>query len=110
MKLINLTPHDITVCLPDDGGNNRRRIYQKSGTVARVSQISTVVDTVDGVPLMAVRFGDVVGLPDALPDVLYIVSALVKSAINHSRADVISPGELVRDASGNVIGCKGFYC
>jgi hypothetical protein len=25
-----------------------------------------------------------------------------------SRKDVVSPGELIRDAKGNPVGCKGF--
>lgn len=108
MKLINLTPHNITVCLTDTTPF-RYRNYERSGTVARVSQISTVVDTVDGVPISTVRFGAVVDLPDVVPGVIYIVSAMVKSAAAN-RIDLVSPGELVRDDSGNVIGCKGFYC
>jgi hypothetical protein len=49
----------------------------------------------------------VTGLPDAAIGVRVIVSALVKSAA--PRFDLVSPGELVRDGNGVVIGAKGFY-
>ena len=107
MKFINLTPHDITVFLADRPGGSTT--FAKSGTVARVSQVTEVVQVVDGINISTARFGPVVGLPDRADDTLYIVSALVKTA-SAGRSDLVSPGELVRDANGNVIGCKGFFC
>mgnify|MGYP003334403232 CR=1 FL=1 len=61
--------------------------------------------TVNGVPVAAVRpsFGDVTGLPDAQPDTVFVVSALVRAAVPN-RSDVASPGALVRDSQGNVTG------
>jgi hypothetical protein len=102
IKIINLTPHDINVIVDGDV-----TVIRRDGTVARVNQISTVVDKINGIPVSVVRFGDVVGLPDPVPGVIWIVSALVKQAVN--RSDVVSPGELVRNSDGNVIGCKGFF-
>jgi hypothetical protein len=102
IKIINLTPHDINVIVDGDV-----TVIPRDGTVARVNQISTVVDKINGIPVSVVRFGDVVGLPDPVPGVIWIVSALVKQAVN--RSDVVSPGELVRNSDGNVIGCKGFF-
>lgn len=111
MKFINLTPHDITVILPDtDVETNRRRTFHRDGTVARVSQIvTTVADKIDGIRIETVKFGPIVGLPQPVDDTLFIVSAMVKNAAGN-RTDLVSPGGLVRDASGNVIGCKSFYC
>ena len=103
---VNLTPHDITVILNAEGGS---KTFAKSGTVARVSQVTAVAFTVDGINISTARFGPVVGLPEREEDTLYIVSAMVKSAAT-GRTDLVSPGELVRDDSGNVIGCKGFFC
>ena len=97
-----MTPHDINVIVDGDV-----TVIRRDGTVARVNQISTVVDKINGIPVSVVRFGDVVGLPDPVPGVIWIVSALVKQAVN--RSDVVSPGELVRNSDGNVIGCKGFF-
>jgi len=110
MKFINLTPHDITVILPDtDVETNCRRTFHRDGTVARVSQIAATVDKIDGIRIETVRFGPIVGLPQPVGDTLFIVSAMVKNAAGN-RTDLVSPGDLVRDASGNVIGCKSFYC
>jgi len=105
MKFVNLTPHDITVI--SDWPN--RTTFTKSGTIARVTQNTTVVQVVDGINISTASFGPVVGLPGWIKDTLYIVSAMVKSA-SAGRSDLVSPGELVRDDSGNVIGCKGFFC
>jgi hypothetical protein len=105
MKFINLTPHDITVIRASGDSTT----FTKSGTIARVTQNTEVVQVVDGINISTATFGPVVGLPDWTGGTLYIVSALVKSAAT-GRSDLVSPGELVRDDSGNVIGCKGFFC
>ena len=100
MNLVNLTPHAINL-LTSDGGTIT---LPPSGTVARVSSKSVPVGEVDGVVLTRVTFGEVIDLP--APDGrCFIVSALVRSALP-SRNDLASPGELVRDSAGNVIGCK----
>ena len=108
MKFVNLTPIDITVILGEELYANRKTFF-KSGTVARVSQESTVDFTVDGINISNVKFGPVVGLPQSVDGVIYIVSAMVKNAVTN-RDDCVSPGELARDNCGNVIGCKGFFC
>jgi hypothetical protein len=105
MKFINLTPHDITVIRASGDSTT----FAKSGTIARVSQETVVARTVDGINISTATFGPVVGLPEREDDTLYIVSAMVKSA-STGRSDLVSPGELVRDIIGNVIGCKGFFC
>lgn len=100
---INATPHDITIVLADGS----TRIFPKSGNIARVAQSVALMETVDGIGISTVVFGAVTGLPDAASGVRIIVSALVKSAA--LRSDLVSPGELVRDGAGVVIGAKGFY-
>lgn len=109
MKFINLTPHDVTVHLPDTATETNRRRTFHVGTVARVSQITSTVTRHDGISIDTVKFGPVVGLPQPVNGTLFIVSAMVKTAAL-DRTDLVSPGELVRDAGGNVIGCKSFYC
>ena len=116
MKFVNLTPHDITVIMPDQPDRPwwyhlrcQCKTFAKSGTIARVSQETTVVRTVDGINISTATFGPVVGLPEPSPDTLFIVSGMVKSAAT-GRTDLVSPGDLVRDAAGVVIGCKGFFC
>ena len=103
--LVNLTPHAVTVVLP----SGDTVTLPPSGTVARCSTCSTsseVVEEVNGIPVSRVSYGEVVGLPEATEGTMFVVSALVRSAVPH-RKDVASPGDLVRDAGGNVVGCKG---
>ncbi len=73
--------------------------------LARVTQTQTVVGEVDGIRLVTVQFGEVIGLPEPVPGTLYLVSAMVREACK-SRTDLASPGDLVRDEAGNIQGCK----
>lgn len=104
MKLINLTPHALTIV-----GENGTLTVPPSGQVARLAVTRTACApiTIDGVTLQVSRptLGEIVGLPSPEPGVILIVSALVAEAA--SRADVMSPGELLRDSAGAVIGARG---
>lgn len=102
-QVFNLTPHDLVV-VQNDGSETT---FQKSGQVARCAATSTLVGEFNGVLLFSTAFGEVQGLPDPQDGVLLIVSSLVRQAVPH-RKDVASPGDLVRDDAGNVVGCKGF--
>ena len=106
-QLINLTPHDITI-LFEDGTILK---VPASGTVARVASTN---DTVGGVmteggtiPIKAVSYGEVTGLPDYDPDKAqyFLVSSLVAARVP-DRRDVLVPGDFVRDEKGNIIGCR----
>lgn len=116
MKLVNLTPHSITIVLEESTIE-----IQPSGTVARVSMETCEVSTTilprhawgelhaegirEGIPIIATKPGETIDLPDPQKGMAYIVSALVQSA-NPSRGDLFSPGDLVRDDQGRVIGCR----
>jgi hypothetical protein len=115
-NVINLTPHEITVFLPDGG----TIVFPPSGTVARVEEhaapYSQGLLTAGGVvPLWRKHYGKVTGLPPREEGTVYIVSAMVKAAVEdpdgvNYRAglgDLYSPHGLVRDEAGRVIGCKG---
>jgi len=100
--IINLMPHALVIC------NGAELVVQSSG-VARCTSITTPAGShpagnVD-VALTHVGYGPVEGLPEPALGVLYVVSALVRMAVPH-RHDVASPGELVRDGNGAVIGCQ----
>ena len=100
MPFVNLTPHainivgDATVTIPP------------SGRIARVTSTSSPVGEVEGVPLHRTSFGAVEGLDDPQEGVVQIVSAMVRAALP-GRTDLASPGDLVRDGAGQVIGCRG---
>jgi len=94
-KIINLTPHAIRV------GD---QVIPSSGTV-RVSEVTLLAGEFNGIPLVRKVYGNVEGLPEPQPDTLFIVSTIVRFALPE-REDLASPGDLVRDENGNVIGCK----
>jgi hypothetical protein len=100
-NIINLTPHTINVVLED------RTIEIPSSGVARCSQSSQLVGEVNGIPLTATTFGEVIDLPEPTEDTLFIVSRLIMSACPE-RNDLLCPNELVRDEEGKIIGCKSF--
>lgn len=98
MTFKNYTPHAIKL---NDGTE-----YQSMG-VARVSNTFTDFDA-DGV--CQVVYGDVTGLPEPQDGVLYIVSAMVKSASN--RTDLVAPAtghpDCVRNDKGFIVSVPGF--
>ena len=97
MNISNLTPHAIQIV----GGPS----FPPSGRLARCAQVSAAAGEHEGLPLVSVQFGEVEGLPEPQEGILYIVSALVRSAVPH-RHDVASPGDLVRDSAGQPVGCR----
>ena len=98
MSFVNLTPHDITIV--------GYGTIPKSGIVVRVSTTSTVVESFEGVDIMSTTFGDIENLPSPVNGTRYIVSRIVKGACP-SRSDCLVPGDLVRDPSGVILGCRG---
>jgi len=110
MKLVNLTPHTINVISFTSGTSVA---LPPTGTVARCATKSRTVGTVavvgtakENIALFRVEYGEVVDLPAPEEGTLFVVSALVRSAVP-ARDDVASPGDLVRDEKGQPIGCRG---
>ena len=97
MQFVNLTPHTVNI--------EGRDPIQPSGKIARVSEMSRPAAVVDGVQLVFKMFGDVVDLPDPQTGTIYIVSMTVRLACP-GRGDLASPGDQIRDAAGQIIGCK----
>lgn len=102
MTFVNLTPHQIDVFT---GDNLPGVSILPSGQVARVAQTLSIAEPIDGLPTFRRTFGAVTGVPDPVEGVVLIVSALVAAAC--PRADIVSPGELVRNEAGQPIGCRG---
>lgn len=102
--LVNLTPHPIiigTVTVPPSGTVARVSVSRQQVGVIHMGDDSTV-------PMFETYFGDVSGLPLPKDDKVFIVSAMVRTHPSLSeRFDVASPGQLVRDDAGSVIGCDG---
>lgn len=87
IKILSLLPHEITVRL-----NGRDVVIPPSGQVARVATSTREIATVDGIPIVATVFGEIVGLPEPKPGVLYVASTLLaQAAAREGRTDVVSP-------------------
>lgn len=104
MKIINLTPHAVTIY--DADGKTIIATVQPSGDVGRVTMTRKQTDTVNGIPVFVSTAGDVTGLPAPQTGKIYLVSALVRLALK-GRRDVYSPGELIRNEQGQPTGCRG---
>lgn len=100
--LVNLTPHPIHFV------NDSGEVYltlPPTLPAARCNTVTVAFGYFDGVPLTVTKFGSVTGLPEPAPGTLYIVSLVVRQA-SPDREDLASPGQVVRDSQGNIIGCK----
>lgn len=103
MKLVNLTPHELTIHTSD--GVIR---LAPSGTVARVTTTKVPIRKHGEVQLFRTQYGEVTDLPKEQDGVLHIVSLMVlQHPTMGDRADLAAPGELIRDSDGRPIGCKG---
>lgn len=105
--LVNLTPHDLN--LLDEEGEEIVEL-EPTGQVARVETARVKDSTYTrqpyiGLPTYTQETGEIVGLPNEYGGAMYIVSGQVRAETD--RADVASPGELVRDDDGRPVGAKG---
>jgi hypothetical protein len=105
MKLINLTPHALTV----EGLGT----IPTSGNIARVSVAQRDMGTRGGVRLRQSVKGMVEGIPAPAEGVTYIVSGMVLDALAGSRlGDVVAPdtgADAIRK-SGQIVAVRGFIC
>lgn len=115
VEFVNLTPHDITLFVGDAPIS-----IPPSGQIARVSEVPSadaprvVLFQGNLVQIRTTSWGPVVGLPAPQSGTLYVVSAIVKDAVQRadsSRVDVVSPDTglgVVRAADGKIAGTTGF--
>lgn len=107
MKVVNLTPYEVTVYDDDDVVI---KTYPSEG-LARASHVNTPVDNVDGVLVVSTSYGEVTGLPEPAEGMVYIVSAITLNAAKaHGRTtkDLLVTSDPVYDDEGRVIGCRAF--
>lgn len=103
VKLVNLTPHPIVLSRPDEGFHLVVPSEDKDNP-ARVEE--TTVEVSPG--YYTVKYGEVYGLPDPEEGTIYIVSAMVRSAVPH-RTDVYSPASSLatRNELGHIVSVPG---
>lgn len=105
--LKNLTPHEVKIYKLNGTVPDLDVVIEAGGAVARVSCEYIKVDKkVEGIDMYRTVFGEVTGLPDYEEGVYLLVSTMVREALP-LRSDLVSPGQLLRDNDGNVIGCLG---
>lgn len=91
MRIINLTPHDVT--LATAGGDEV--VIPPEETPARIPTTTTPVGDVNGIPLVEERLGDADSvLPDPRPGVVYVVARPVAERAN--RPDLVVPTQVER--------------
>lgn len=116
MRLVNLTPHPVRVYranTPDQVGDLDEgvvMVLEPSGTVARLSESVIGEETAilgEGVeiPVTAVSYAEVKGLPAPQQGTAYVVS-LVTALAATERDDLLVPYEQVRGPKGAVVGCR----
>jgi hypothetical protein len=102
-KFINLTPHTVRIVMDDNAIE-----FPSEGT-ARAQQSSVVTDSIEGIEIVELTFGDVIGLPEYSEGVYYIVSLITAQAADrHGRRtdDLFLTANPVRDDEGRIIGCR----
>lgn len=106
MKIKNMTPHAVTL----HGADGKTITIPPDGPAPRLAVTRAPLPpvTVNGVELPVCRptMGETVGLPAPEAGVILLVSALVAEANPH-RCDLASPGELIRDTDGIIVGARG---
>lgn len=110
IMIINLTPHTITVTgtTPPVADAPADWRLLPSGKIARATEVVSPAEPLAGIPTTRTRYTGVVDLPDPTPDTWYVVSSLAAQAAyesGRSYADLLVPGEQVRDDAGRISGC-----
>lgn len=120
--IINCTPHDVAIyssadCYMYNGSLYLRegdeeypeplRVYPAAKKPARVIFIQKPAGMADGVRIYRWAPDEIVNLPEPKTDTYYIVPKMVAQAWP-AREDLIFLGTVVRNGSGDVVGCIDF--
>lgn len=108
MKIINLTPHTVTLI-------REKEIKFESRGIARAKQLETAASEMEiggqKIPTVRMKYGEPEGLPEPKAGVCYIVSYITAmAAMSHGRStdDLLMTADLVRNEEGQIIGCRKF--
>jgi hypothetical protein len=102
MKFVNLTPHDLN--LINEAGEPV--LVKASGMLARCAVTTKKVGTVNGIKVNESHFGEIQGLPEPEEGKIFIVSAMILTALHGTREDVLGVSEYIRDTEGKIVGAK----
>ena len=99
--MLNLTPHAIVV-----ETDNGRITFEPSGTVARVSTHTRVVGTVDDIPVVEQRYGEIENVLE-LPCNPFLVSSMVLDRLPKEYSGVAFAPDTglgaIRDDKGHIV-------
>ena len=106
---VNLTPHALsvkaldgaTVVIPPSKDGAARVVYDRLPPEQTNIAGHEVQIAVAGSPR------EIIALPEPTDNTVYIVAKAVADAAPAGRGDLMSPGRLLRDEDGTVIGCDG---
>lgn len=106
---LNLTPHPLFIkaqdgeyiTIPPSPDGAARVIYDRLPPERTDIAGHEIAVAVAGAPR------EIIGLPDPEEGVVLIVAKAVADAAPRHRGDLMSPGRLIRDEDGTVIGCDG---
>jgi len=101
MKLVNLTPHPVSIIT----SSGEMITILPEEKPARVVTVSVQLAVVDGIQIIRQKLGDVENLPDPQDDTLLIVSQVVFAACG-DRSDLVFPADFLRDVAGAIIACR----
>lgn len=110
MKIVNATPHEVKVVAAD----GTTVIFAASGILPRVETKMSAVTPLEceGKHFQVAHRtqGEVTGLPAADGETVYIVSAMVLSALKVVRQDVVAPdtGPTAIRENGQIVAVRGF--
>jgi len=119
MTFVNMTPHALNVFTGNADNPGEVLTLPPSGNSVRVAQTFQPAGVMGGVSLYQAVYGNVEtidnatkavvgGLPQPVDGTVYVVSGQALEAVKASgRSDFAAPGELVRDANGQPVGCNG---
>lgn len=101
MNFVNLTPHALNIKKNDD------TIFTlPSESFVRATQTQNKVKEIDNINFYETVYGKVEGLPEPQEGTIYIVSLITKMACPE-RDDLVTPGNLIRNEEGAIVGCEG---
>lgn len=111
MKIINLTPHDVTV-MPVDGADSVTFAPHPSGPLRLATvdlgtkhwELPGMLGDNVAVPVETVEFHHLLNPPPRVAGTWYIVS--LPCALAAPRGDFLVPYSEVRDEQGRIIGCR----
>ena len=99
----NLTPHNVDIVL--ENGRIRSIPPYSRDFPTRLQMTTEPCGEAEGVPLTKTVFGKAYNLPDPIEGTYLIVSQMIKWALP-DRRDLVVPAETIRDAAGNIVGCR----